>query len=61
MATQILKINSIDNVAVAIVELHVGEQLQVDGKAIVVKEVISAGHKVALQPLSVNDLIIKYG
>ncbi len=61
MATQILKINSVDNVEVAIVELNAGDQLQVDDQLIVVKEVIPAGHKVALQSLSVNDLIIKYG
>ncbi len=61
MATQILKINSIDNVAVAIVELNVDDQLQVGDQLVVVKEIIPAGHKVALKSLSVNDLIIKYG
>jgi altronate hydrolase len=61
MSTQILKINPTDNVAVAIVELHVGDQLHVDDQLIVVKELIPVGHKVALQSLSINDLIIKYG
>jgi len=47
--------------AVAIVELNVGDQLHVDDKSVVVKELIPVGHKVALQSLSTNDLIIKYG
>ncbi len=61
MSPQILIINPTDNVAVAIVELNVGDQLHVDDKSVVVKELIPVGHKVALQSLSTNDLIIKYG
>jgi altronate hydrolase len=61
MTTQYLKINPSDNVAVAIVELPEGETIQVDGRTIIIKQTVPAGHKVALATFAVNDHIIKYG
>jgi altronate hydrolase len=59
--TLILKINPADNVAVAIEPLNVGQVLSVDGQQVTVIEDIPAGHKLALQPFSEGDHIVKYG
>jgi altronate hydrolase len=59
--TLILKINPADNVAVAIEPLNVGQVLSVDGQHVTVIEDIPAGHKLALQPFSEGDHIVKYG
>jgi len=56
-----LRINPADNVAVALAELTEGESFVVDGRTIVVKQNVPAGHKVALKPFAVNDYIVKYG
>ena len=61
METKYLKINSADNVAVAIVELPAGEKLIVDGKEIVLNEDVPAGHKFALQDFAEGENVIKYG
>jgi altronate hydrolase len=61
MTTQYLKINPVDNVAVAIAELPEGETIEVDGKTILVRQTIPAGHKVALSSFAVNDFVVKYG
>ncbi|MBB3186578.1 altronate hydrolase [Microbacter margulisiae] len=59
---QVLKIHSNDNVAVALTELHAGEQISLsDGQLISVKESIPVGHKIALTPFTPGDLILKYG
>ena len=49
METKYLKINTADNVAVAIVALPAGEKLIVDGKEIILNEDVPAGHKFALK------------
>lgn len=59
--TLILKINPADDVAVAIEPLNVGQVLSVDGQQVTVIEDIPAGHKLALQPFSEGDHIVKYG
>ncbi|MDO9634539.1 MAG: altronate dehydratase family protein [Paludibacter sp.] len=56
-----LKINSADNVAVALEQLTPGESLKVDGDLITIISDIPAGHKFALCDLAVNEDIIKYG
>lgn len=56
-----IKINSNDNVAVAINSIKAGEILDVDGRNIVAVEEIPAGHKVALNPMKVGEQVIKYG
>ena len=61
MATKFLKINPDDNVAVAIVELHKGESVVVEGTSIVLLEDIPAGHKFALKDFSSGENVIKYG
>jgi len=56
-----IKINPADNVVVAIEDLVEGDLLVVDGVAIVVKNEIPTGHKVAIVPFAENENIIKYG
>lgn len=61
METKYLKINSADNVAVAITALPAGEKLIVDGKEIILNEDIPAGHKFALKDFAEGENVIKYG
>lgn len=55
----IIKINDLDNVVVALETLVVGDIIEVDGKSIEIKEDIPTGHKVCVSPIS--DIVIKYG
>ena len=57
----ILKINELDNVAVAIVALHKGDVVTVDGKTYTLRTDVPAGHKMALVDLKKEDKVIKYG
>ncbi|MDR2937560.1 MAG: altronate dehydratase family protein [Prevotellaceae bacterium] len=61
MMIEFLKINSTDNVAVAITALASGTQLTVDGVSLTIKADIAMGHKFALKDLKTGDHIIKYG
>lgn len=56
-----IKINSLDNIIVAIENLQKGEKIEVDNLSIKVKEEIKKGHKMALKNLEIGDNIIKYG
>ena len=56
-----LKINSADNVAVALEALEKGEKIVVDGDEILINEAITAGHKFALTDVAANANIVKYG
>ena len=61
MQTKFLKINTADNVAVAIVNLPKGESMTIDGVAITLKEDVPAGHKFALKDFAEGENVIKYG
>lgn len=61
MATKYIKINPADNVAVAISALEAGEKVNIEGQEITLDVEIPAGHKFALQALSSNENIVKYG
>lgn len=56
-----LRINSSDNVAVAIESLRKGEVVTVGGQVVALVEDIAAGHKFALCDLAAGDHVIKYG
>lgn len=60
METKYLKINTADNVAVAIIALPAGEKLIVDGKEIILNEDVPAGHKFALKDFTEGENVIKY-
>ena len=52
-----IRIHPLDNVAVALMDLHAGETVA----GITLREDVPAGHKVALAPLHPGDKVIKYG
>ncbi|MTD27535.1 UxaA family hydrolase [Erwinia sorbitola] len=57
----IIKIHSLDNVAVALRDLEEGEIVSVAEHALVLKQAVGRGHKFALEPLEVNAQVMKYG
>lgn len=56
-----MKIHEKDNVAVAIREIAVGDIIEVSGVQVTAKEVIPAGHKMALDDIPAGGDVIKYG
>lgn len=56
-----IQIQKEDNVVVALVELVVGEGLELENKRITVTQIIPKGHKVAIESISRGDMILKYG
>ena len=52
-----IRIHPLDNVAVALTDLHAGETVA----GITLREDVPAGHKIALAPLHLGDKVIKYG
>ena len=50
-----------DNVLVCVAPILPGDQLWLDGEAVVASEAIDVGHKLARAPLSAGARIIKYG
>ena len=60
METKYLKINTADNVAVAIVALPAGEKLIVDGKEIILNEDVPAGHKFALKDFTEGENVLSH-
>ena len=61
MKTKFLKINTADNVAVAIENLSQGEVLQIDGTEVQLQEEVPAGHKFALKAFAQGEDVVKYG
>jgi len=56
-----VRIHPDDNVAVAVVPLHEGTEVAVEGARVVLGEDIPAGHKLALHPLEPGEAVVKYG
>ena len=50
-----------DDVALAVMDLHAGDMIQVDGYSIVLRQPIPSGHKFSLRPIASGDLVRKYG
>lgn len=61
MAQSIIKINPKDTVVVCLRPMHKGERIEVDGKAIEVRQDIPAGHKLLIRDTTQGENIIKYG
>ncbi|MBD8162138.1 UxaA family hydrolase [Erwinia persicina] len=57
----IIKIHSLDNVAVALRDLDEGEHIHEVGQSLVLKQPVGRGHKFALQPLPEGAQVVKYG
>lgn len=58
---QILKINELDNVAVALMDLPEGTIVETDSNNVRLVQDIKRGHKIALKKILKNENIIKYG
>ncbi|MGN0514806.1 MAG: UxaA family hydrolase [Lachnospiraceae bacterium] len=58
---EIIKINSSDNVAVALKPISKGTSLDVAGTTVVTVEDIPQGHKFAIKPIKKGEPVIKYG
>ncbi|MBQ9362544.1 MAG: altronate dehydratase [Bacteroidaceae bacterium] len=58
---KIIKINPIDNVAVAIESLKKGDTFIVEGRQITASADVPAGHKILLCDLKQGDNVVKYG
>ena len=56
-----IRINPIDNVAVALTTLEKGTAITIDGREIVLSDRIQRGHKFALYPISRDGVVVKYG
>ncbi|PLR47803.1 altronate hydrolase [Chimaeribacter arupi] len=57
----IIKIHSLDNVAVALRDLAAGETVTLHDQRLVLPQAVARGHKFALQPIEAGQHIIKYG
>lgn len=56
-----IRINPLDNVAVALKPLKKGTAIELDNQVIILSEDIMQGHKFALKDLQTGDSIMKYG
>lgn len=56
-----IKINDKDNVIVALKELTAGESISVGKDVITAKEIIPAGHKMAIRDIEAGAEVVKYG
>jgi altronate hydrolase len=56
-----IKLNSIDNVVVALKDLKAGETIDFNEQRILLINDISFGHKLAVQDISAGDKVLKYG
>lgn len=61
MESRLIRINDLDNVAVAIAPISKGETLEVAGISVTSLSDIPAGHKIALKDLEKDEKVIKYG
>ncbi|MCV9878798.1 UxaA family hydrolase [Brenneria izbisi] len=57
----IIKIHSLDNVAVALRDLEQNETITVDSHTVNLLQPVARGHKFALESLAAGEMIIKYG
>ena len=58
---RVIVISARDNVATALDPLAAGTMIDVEGRAIVVRESIAGGHKIALTRIAADEQVIKYG
>ena len=58
---EVLKISAGDSVAVALVALNAGAELDVEGQKVVLATDVPAGHNYALKDIAQSEAVIKYG
>ena len=58
----VIRLNSNDNVAVALHDLQVGQRVTLpDGSVLTLRDDIAFGHKVAVQAIAQGEKVLKYG
>jgi altronate hydrolase len=57
----VIRLQHADNIAVARVPVAIGSVVRVDGREIVAKDNIPAGHKIALEDIPAGAQVIRYG
>ena len=58
---KVILLNSDDNVAVSLTELHQGEIIKILDKEILINEEIPMGHKVSISFIPAKTKVFKYG
>ena len=58
---KILILNEIDNIAVCLVDMDIGEVIRQDALNLTIQNRIPRGHKVATKAIAKDEGIIKYG
>jgi altronate hydrolase len=61
MQTRVLKVDSRDNVLIALTDLNQGEHVQIEGESYTLVSNVPAKHKFATEDLSVGDDVVMYG
>ncbi len=56
-----LKINAVDNVAVALTDLKAGEVIDTGSERVTLREEVARGHKAALREIAEGENVVKYG
>ena len=57
----LIRLSDADNVAVARMDLVAGQSLASDAIALIVRDTIPSGHKLALRTIDVGSPVLKYG
>lgn len=60
-ANAVIHLHESDNIAIARVQLAVGQTIQAAGHAITLEDPIPMGHKVAIRPIAAGEAILRYG
>lgn len=55
------KIDSKDNVLIALTDYHKGDVLSIEDEDILINQDIPKGHKIAYKDISINENVVKYG
>ena len=58
---KLIKLHPDDNVQIVVEEIKIGEQLMINKSAISFENPVQIGHKVAEQPITAGQKIMKYG
>ena len=61
MQTRVLKVDSRDNVLIALTDLNQGEHVQIEGESYTLVSNVPAKHKFATEDLFVGDDVVMYG
>jgi altronate hydrolase len=57
----VLRLHPLDNVVIAKVSLQMNTRLTGEGSDLIVKQTISSGHKLAIAPIAVGEVVRRYG